>query len=126
MLHGAFSVLGLLVIAESTSFFQNVWTLASAKKEESEVARKVFDVMSVPFYGFYSVVRGFVGPLFVYRMVGFYSTGVVDNVVPRWLWVSWIFVVVMAISVSILWVSNNWIMLYRERMFRIQKDKKIR
>ncbi|KAK9064735.1 hypothetical protein SSX86_016117 [Deinandra increscens subsp. villosa] len=124
--HGAYVVLVLLILAEITSLFQNIWTLAGARKGESEVAHQVFDLMSPPFYALYSVVRGFAAPLFVYKMIGFYSSGVADNVVPKWLWVSWVFVVVMAISVSVLWVSNNWIELYRERMFRVEKEKKFR
>ncbi|XP_023745055.1 TLC domain-containing protein At5g14285 [Lactuca sativa] len=124
VLHGAYAVLILLALAEITSFFQNVWTLASARREDSETARQVFDLLSPPFYVLYSAVRGFAGPLFVYKMVVFYSSGVADNVIPKWLWVSWICVVVMAISVSVLWISNLWIELYRERMFKLEKEKK--
>ncbi|KAF5763922.1 putative TLC domain-containing protein [Helianthus annuus] len=123
--HGAYSVLILLVLAEVTSLLQNVWTLAGARKGDSEVARQVFDKMSVWFYGVYSVVRGVGAPLFVYRMVGFYASGVADSVVPRWLWVSWVCVVVAAISVSVLWVSNNWVELFRERGVRVEKGKKV-
>ncbi|XP_071696107.1 TLC domain-containing protein At5g14285-like [Rutidosis leptorrhynchoides] len=125
VLRGAYEVLILLVLAEVTSLFQNVWTLAGARKGDSEIARKVFDKMCVPFYVLYSVVRGFFAPVFVYKMVGFYSSGVADSVVPRWLWVSWICVVVMAISVSILWMINNWVVLYRERMIKTHTEKKI-
>nr|GEU82718.1 TLC domain-containing protein At5g14285-like [Tanacetum cinerariifolium]GEW11896.1 TLC domain-containing protein At5g14285-like [Tanacetum cinerariifolium] len=123
--HGAYGVLVLLALAEVTSLLQNVWTLATAQKEENEVAARVLYKISVPFYSLYSVVRGFVGPLFVYKMVVFYSSGVADNVVPKWIWVSWICVVVMAISVSILWVTNNWVALYRERMFKVEIGKKV-
>lgn len=125
-LHGAYGVLILLVLAEITSLFQNVWTLASARKVDSEIAAQVFDLLSPPFYALYSVVRGFAAPLFVYKMLAFYMSGAADNVVPRWLWVSWICVVIMAISVSILWISNNWIELYRDRIFETEKEKKIR
>ncbi|GJX97028.1 TLC domain-containing protein-like protein [Tanacetum coccineum] len=124
--HGAYGILMLLILAEVTSFFQNVWTLSSALKEESEFAHQVFDVLSPPFYAFYSVVRGFLGPLFVYKMVGFYVSGGADNVIPRWVWVSWICVVVAAISVSILWICNRWIELYRGRLVVGEKEKKIR
>ncbi|KAK1423244.1 hypothetical protein QVD17_18541 [Tagetes erecta] len=125
-LHGAYPVLVLLALAEVTSLFQNLWTLAGARKGDSEVAHQVFDLMSVPFYVVYSFVRGFIAPFFVYKMIGFYSSGVADNVVPKWLWVSWICVVVLAISVSVLWVSGNWVEWYRVRMVRIEKEKKIR
>ncbi|KAD7478704.1 hypothetical protein E3N88_01840 [Mikania micrantha] len=124
--HGAYAILILLVLAEITSLFQNIWTLACARRSDSEIAAQVFDLLSPPFYAFYSVVRGFVAPLFVYKMIVFYSSGAADNVVPRWLWVSWICVVVIAISVSVLWVSSNWVQLYRERMFKVEKEKKVR
>ncbi|KAK9067357.1 hypothetical protein SSX86_014684 [Deinandra increscens subsp. villosa] len=124
--HGAYGILILLILAEVTSFFQNVWTLASVLKAESKVAAQVFDVMSPPFYALYSVVRGLLGPLFVYKMVAFYLSGAADNVIPRWVWISWICVVVAAISVSILWISNRWIELYRERIAVIDKKQKIR
>nr|XP_043608570.1 TLC domain-containing protein At5g14285-like [Erigeron canadensis] len=126
VLHGAYPVLCLLIIAEVTSLFQNLWTLANARRDDSKVACKVFELICVPFYVFYSVVRGLVAPVFVYKMIVFYSSGVADDVVPKRVWVSWMFVVVSAISVSILWISNNWVVLYRERMGKIEKEKKIK
>ncbi|XP_071731166.1 TLC domain-containing protein At5g14285-like [Rutidosis leptorrhynchoides] len=126
VVHGAYGILVLLILAEVTSLFQNVWTLASALKSQSKVADQVFDVMSPPFYAFYSVVRGFLGPFFVYKMVVFYISGDADYVIPRWVWVSWIIVVVGAISVSILWICNRWIELYRERIAIYDMDQKIR
>lgn len=119
--HGAFAILVLLILAEVTSLCQNVWTLASARKSDVKFAAKVFDLLSPPFYALYSVVRGFLGPYFVYRMFGFYLSGAADSVIPKWVWVSWVFVVFMAISVSILWISNLWIELYRERKKKVGK-----
>ncbi|KAK9272513.1 hypothetical protein L1049_002886 [Liquidambar formosana] len=121
--HGAFAILVLLVLAEVTSACQNAWTLASARKADSAVAAKVYELLSPPFYALYSVARGFAGPLFVYQMVVFYMSGVAENVIPRWVWVSWIVVVVMAISVSILWISNLWVEFYRERSEKLEKKK---
>lgn len=126
MVHGAYGILVLLILAEVTSFFQNVWTLAGVLRVESKVAAQVFDVLSPPFYAFYSVVRGLFGPFFVYKMMGFYLSGEADDVIPRWVWVSWIFVVVAAISVSILWICNRWVELYRERIGVVEKEKKVR
>ncbi|KAG8384951.1 hypothetical protein BUALT_Bualt04G0171500 [Buddleja alternifolia] len=118
--HGAFAILVLLILAEVTSLCQNVWTLASARRSDVKLAAKVYDFLSPPFYALYSVVRGFLGPYFVYRMVRFYVSGAADNVIPKWMWMSWVFVVFMAISVSILWISNLWIELYKERKMRIK------
>lgn len=80
-----------------------------------EFAAKVFDLLSPPFYALYSVVRGFLGPYFVYRMFRFYVTGAADSVIPKWVWISWVVVVVAAISVSILWILNLWVVLLREK-----------
>ncbi|KAK4417866.1 TLC domain-containing protein [Sesamum alatum] len=119
--HGAFAILVLLILAEVTSLCQNVWTLANARRSDVKFAAKLYDFLSPPFYALYSVVRGFLGPYFVYRMLVFYSSGAADGVIPKWVWISWVFVVFTAISVSILWISNLWIQLYRERMKKVEK-----
>lgn len=119
--HGAFAILVLLVLAEVTSFCQNVWTLASARRSDVEFAAKVYDLLSPPFYALYSVVRGFLGPYFVYRMLAFYLTGAADAVIPKWVWISWLLVVVVAISVSILWIMNLWVVFFREKNKKAEK-----
>ncbi|KAG9158960.1 hypothetical protein Leryth_013330 [Lithospermum erythrorhizon] len=86
--HGGCALLVLLILAEVTSFCQNAWTLASARRNDSEFAAKF---------------------------------GAAHNVVPKWAWISWVFVVFTAISVSILWVVNRWIDYFRERNRKIQK-----
>ncbi|XP_022883935.1 TLC domain-containing protein At5g14285-like [Olea europaea var. sylvestris] len=123
VLHGAYAILVLLILAEVTSLCQNVWTLASARRSDVKFAAKVYDLFSPPFYAFYSVVRGFVGPYFVYRMFVFYLSGVSNHVIPKWVWITWISVVVMAISVSILWISNLWIQLYSDRTKKVEQEK---
>ncbi|KAJ7013887.1 TLC domain-containing protein [Populus alba x Populus x berolinensis] len=65
---GAYAVLMLLILAEVTSACQNAWTLANARRIDVEFAAKVYDFLSLPFYAFYSVVRGILGPYFVYQM----------------------------------------------------------
>ncbi|KAJ4882838.1 DNA-binding storekeeper protein-related [Raphanus sativus] len=125
--HGACAILGLLILAEVTSACQNAWTLAGARKSdpESRLAVKVYDFLSPPFYAFYSVVRGVLGPLFFGKMVASYARGEADGVIPNWLWVSWAVVVGTAITVSILWIWNLWIELFRERKAKLgQEDKK--
>ncbi|CAI9752592.1 unnamed protein product [Fraxinus pennsylvanica] len=124
--HGAYAILMLLILAEITSLCQNVWTLASARRSDVKFAARVYDLLSPPFYALYSMMRGFVGPYFVYRMFVFYLSGVANNVIPKWVWISWISVVVTAISVSILWISNLWIELYSERMKKVESKKKNR
>ncbi|OVA15102.1 TRAM/LAG1/CLN8 homology domain [Macleaya cordata] len=119
--HGAFAILVLLILAEVTSFCQNTWTLANARKADLPTAARLYDFLSPPFYVFYSIVRGIAGPLFVYQMGAFYLSGAADNVIPRWLVVSWLVVVVVAISVSILWVANLWVELFREKSREVEK-----
>ncbi|GAA0139100.1 hypothetical protein LIER_00715 [Lithospermum erythrorhizon] len=119
--HGGCALLVLLILAEVTSFCQNAWTLASARRNDLEFAAKLYDYLSPPFYALYSVVRGCVGPAFVFKMLMFYVSGAAHNVVPKWAWISWVFVVFTAISVSILWVVNRWIDYFRERNRKIQK-----
>ncbi|KAK7260622.1 hypothetical protein RIF29_26832 [Crotalaria pallida] len=121
--HGAFAVIVLLILAEVTSACQNAWTLAAARRSEDHVAAKVYDALSLPFYALYSVVRGFVGPYFMYKMVVFYAGGCADGLVPRWVWVSWVVVVVVAIGVSIMWITNLWLELYRERTRKLEQKK---
>lgn len=121
VLHGAYCILVLLILAEVTSFCQNIWTLAGARRSDLAFADKVYKFLSPPFYALYTLVRGLAGPFFVYNMFMFYLGGAADHVIPRWIWISWILVVGMAISVSILWITNNWVELYRERTRKFDK-----
>lgn len=40
--HGAYAILVLLILAEITSFCQNAWTLAGARRSDSEFAARLF------------------------------------------------------------------------------------
>ncbi|KAJ6793040.1 TLC domain-containing protein-like [Iris pallida] len=124
VLHGAFAILVLLVLAEATSLCQNVWTLAGLRKAEWAFAEDVYRVLSPPFYILYTLMRGFAGPWFFYKMSAFYLSGKGGDVIPMWLAVAWIVVVGGAISVSILWISNLWVKLYAEK--KGKGDKKER
>ncbi|KFK25658.1 hypothetical protein AALP_AA8G143000 [Arabis alpina] len=122
--HGACAILGLLILAEVTSACQNAWTLAGARKNDDGLALKVYDLLTPPFYMFYSIVRGVLGPLFFGKMVAFYANGGAQGVIPNWLWISWAVVVGTAITVSILWIWNLWIELFRERKIKLSQGKK--
>ncbi|KDP46331.1 hypothetical protein JCGZ_10171 [Jatropha curcas] len=119
--HGAYAILWLLILAEVTSLCQNTWTLAGARRTDVKFASKVYDFLSPPFYAFYSLVRGLLGPYFVYQMGAFYISGVADRVIPKWVWISWMIVVTTAISVSILWITNLWVELYRAKKSKCEK-----
>ncbi|CAJ1947574.1 unnamed protein product [Sphenostylis stenocarpa] len=119
--HGAVAVLTLLALAEATSALQNAWALARVRQNDAPFAASVVNVLSVPFYGLYSVVRGLLGPYFVFRMAAFYSGGGADGVIATWVWISWIAVVSMAIAGSVAWVWNLWVEVYRERSRKIEK-----
>ncbi|KAE8099704.1 hypothetical protein FH972_017661 [Carpinus fangiana] len=54
----------------------------------------------------------------------FYASEAAGNMIPKWAWVSWMVVIVVAILVSILWVLNLWIDWCRERSHRAQKKIK--
>lgn len=88
-----------------------------------EIAVKVNELLSPLFYAFYSVVRGLAGPNFFFYVYDdcVYLSGAADDVIPRLVWVSWVVIVVLVISVSMLWISNLWIELYRERTGKIEK-----
>lgn len=115
VLHGAFSILVLLILAEVTSFCQNVWTLAGLKRLELPFAANVYKSLSPPFYALYTLMRVVLGPLFFFKMSAFYLSGNVEGVIPTWVAISWIVVVGGAISVSILWICNRWMELYSEK-----------
>ncbi|PON88711.1 hypothetical protein TorRG33x02_154170 [Trema orientale] len=63
--HGTFSILFLLILAEVTSFYQNMWMLANARRGNVEFAAKVYDLLSPPFYALYLVACGFMRPYFI-------------------------------------------------------------
>jgi hypothetical protein len=60
--------------------------------------------------------------IFVYLLIFekiVYASGAAGNMIPKWAWVSWMFVIVAAILVSILWVLillNLWIDWFREKV----------
>ncbi|XP_020202804.1 TLC domain-containing protein At5g14285 [Cajanus cajan] len=114
--HGAVGVLALLALAEATSAMQNAWALARAGR-----AQALSRAVTVPFYCLYTVVRGVLGPCVVLRMVRFYSMGGAHGVIATWVWVSWVLVVSFAIAGSLMWVSNLWIQVFRERRDRVQE-----
>ncbi|KMT13703.1 hypothetical protein BVRB_4g080850 [Beta vulgaris subsp. vulgaris] len=122
--HGAFSILVLLILAEITSLLQNLWTLANARRVESEFAAKVYNFLSPPFYVLYTIARVILGPFFVYKMGCSLWRGDADGIIPTWVWISWIGVIVMAISVSILWIWNLWIHFFREWQCNERLNKK--
>lgn len=112
--HGSVPLLVLLIIAEITSACQNTWSLAGYRKSDVPAARRLYEFLSPLFYGFYTVVRGILGPLFVYRMGVFYTSGAADGIIPRWAWISWMCVIVCAVLVSILWITEKWIAFYKD------------
>ncbi|RZS01854.1 hypothetical protein BHM03_00031801 [Ensete ventricosum] len=84
VVHGAFSILVLLVLAEVTSACQNVWTLAGLRKADLPIAARIHKNLSPPFYGLYTIMRGFIGPVFFYKMSAYYLSGKGSNVIPIW------------------------------------------
>lgn len=123
--HGAIALLILLFLAEITSFCQNLWSLAGLRRAESAAAAELYGSLSPLFYGFYSLVRGVFGPMFVYKMGRFYGSGLADGLIPVWAWASWMVVIVASILVSILWVFNNWVNWWKARNYKVEAQKKV-
>ncbi|KAK4754852.1 hypothetical protein SAY87_008609 [Trapa incisa] len=73
--HGSYAVLFLLILAEVTSACQNTWTLARARREDVPFAAKLYAFITPPFYALYTIVRGVVAPVFVFKMGAFYVSG---------------------------------------------------
>lgn len=119
--HGAVSILGLLVLAEITSPCQNTWSLARYRRVDLPEAARYYEFSSPYFFTFYSVVRGIFGPIYVLKMGAAFASGAADGLIPRWAWISWMIVIVTAIGVSILWVLNLWIGLYKTRANLLKK-----
>ncbi|KAM0940605.1 putative TLC domain-containing protein [Dioscorea sansibarensis] len=115
VLHGSFALLVLLVLAEVTSPFQNIWTLSGLRETESADAAELHQFLSLPFYTLYTIMRGFAGPLFFYKMSAYYFSGKADDVIPSWVSILWVIIIGSAIGVSILWISNHWAELHSER-----------
>ncbi|XP_073291912.1 TLC domain-containing protein At5g14285-like [Primulina huaijiensis] len=86
--HGAFAILVLLILAEVTSFCQNLWTLAGARRSDLKFAAMLYDFLSPPFYAFYTIIRGFLASYFVYQML---VRGAGHGAIPQWVWISWHF-----------------------------------
>eukprot|EP00258_Populus_trichocarpa_P046702 XP_024462721.1 TLC domain-containing protein At5g14285 isoform X2 [Populus trichocarpa] len=122
MIHyGAHGLLLLLILAEVTSACQNVWSIAGSRKADVPAAARLHEFLAVPFYALYSLVRGILGPVCLFKMGVFYLNGGAHGLIPAWAWISWMVVIGSAILVSILWVSNLWAEWIRERSHRAQK-----
>ncbi|XP_057494152.1 TLC domain-containing protein At5g14285-like [Actinidia eriantha] len=112
--HGAFPILVVLVLGEVTSLCHNTWRISGFRRAHSQVAARVQE-FSPLFYGFYTVVRGILAPVFVCKMAIFYLRGGGDGLVPMWAWVSWTVVIAGGNLFSIVWVFNMWLGLWGER-----------
>ncbi|WCJ38687.1 TRAM LAG1 and CLN8 (TLC) lipid-sensing domain containing protein [Euphorbia peplus] len=119
---GAYGILVLLILAEATSLCQNIWSICRFRKTDDPTAARLYEVLSPNFLAFYSVVRGILGPIFMFKMGVFYLSGENKGLVPGWAWISWMVVIVSAILVSILWVQNHWVRWLRERR-RLEQKK---
>lgn len=85
-----------------------------------EFAARVYSILSVPFYVMYTIARVILGPMFLYKMGCSFVRGEGDENIPTWVMVSWIGIIAMAISVSILWIWNLWVDLFRECKKKVQ------
>ncbi|KAF6988748.1 hypothetical protein CFC21_006214 [Triticum aestivum] len=89
--HGAYALL-------------NVWTLIGIRRAEVPATASVYNTLSPAFYVLYTIVRG-----------------VVVDLIPWWVRISWIIVVSATIMVSNFWIWNLWKTLLKERKQSIGK-----
>ncbi|KAH7299711.1 hypothetical protein KP509_24G025700 [Ceratopteris richardii] len=101
--HGAFSIMLLLGLAESTSLIQNAWSISSLAQ-----APYLHSILNTIFLPFFTLVRGFLGPVLTWHLCVYYFSGHAASVIPMWLSFYWMFVVVVAITGSIYWVFGLW------------------
>lgn len=121
--HGAVSILVLLVLAEITSPCQNTWSLARYRKVDLPGAAAYYEFLSPIFFTFYSVVRGILAPFYVFKLLlmMFFVNGAGNGLIPLWALVSWMVIIVTAIGISISWVLNHWVALYRRKFIELKK-----
>ncbi|CAN8266255.1 unnamed protein product [Cochlearia groenlandica] len=122
--HGACGLLALLIVAEATSACQNSWTLAEARGTNAPLAVRLHRFVTLPFYASYSVCRCVIAPLLIVKMTWYYVTGGAADVIPKWVWVSWTVVIVIAVTVSNLWIWNLWVLFFEDRYSKIAKKIK--
>ncbi|KAJ6430325.1 hypothetical protein OIU84_021680 [Salix udensis] len=122
MIHyGAQGLVLLLVLAEVTSACQNVRSIAGNRKADVPAAARLHDLLAAPFYALYSLVRGILGPICLFKMGVFYLNGGAAGLIPAWAWISWMVVIGSAILVSIVWILNRWEEWIAERSHKAQK-----
>lgn len=122
MIHyGAQGLALLLVLAEVTSACQNVRSIAGNRKADVPAAARLHDLLAAPFYALYSLVRGILGPICLFKMGVFYLNGGAAGLIPAWAWISWMVVIGSAILVSIVWILNRWEEWITERSHKAQK-----
>uniref|UniRef100_A0A6N2MNK9 3-oxoacyl-[acyl-carrier-protein] reductase n=1 Tax=Salix viminalis TaxID=40686 RepID=A0A6N2MNK9_SALVM len=122
MIHyGAQGLVLLLVLAEVTSACQNVRSIAGNRKADVPAAARLHDLLAAPFYALYSLVRGILGPICLFKMGVFYLNGGAAGLIPAWAWISWMVVIGSAILVSIVWILNRWEEWITERSHKAQK-----
>ncbi|KAI5679325.1 hypothetical protein M9H77_10275 [Catharanthus roseus] len=123
--HGAVSILVFLLLAEITSPCQNTWSLARYKSLDLPIANRYYEFLSPIFLSFYSFVRGILGPFFAFKIGVFFINGGGNGFIPLWGLVSWSIVTVATIGISILWVFNQWVSLFRRRRAHNNVFKKV-
>ncbi|XVF85183.1 hypothetical protein PTKIN_Ptkin17bG0098000 [Pterospermum kingtungense] len=119
--HGASALLRLLIAAESTNLCSNLWTLLGLLRADVPVAAQVYELLSHWIYAAYTVNWGVLGSILVCEMVVFDLSGLADNLIPTWAWISWMGLIIIAMLVTIARIYHHWQDWYRER----NKRKKV-
>ncbi|KAJ6351489.1 hypothetical protein OIU78_007413 [Salix suchowensis] len=102
------SALENTVLEFSTAYFladllhyMNVRSIAGNRKADVPAAARLHDLLAAPFYALYSLVRGILGPICLFKMGVFYLNGGAAGLIPAWAWISWMVVIGSAILAAI-------------------------
>ncbi|XVF85184.1 hypothetical protein PTKIN_Ptkin17bG0098100 [Pterospermum kingtungense] len=110
MVHqGAHALLLLLILAESTSPCENLWTLVGLRRADVPAAAALHELLSPCFHALYSVFRGILGPVLFYYLMGFFLDALANHYIPESTLISWMIVIGTAMLVNMVLVVVHWV-----------------
>ncbi|KAH7315504.1 hypothetical protein KP509_21G052300 [Ceratopteris richardii] len=106
--HGALSVMLLMAVGEITTPLQSVWTIARLGRDQSTLAKRVYESVSLPFTLLFTCTRGIIGPWITWKLCEFYLFDVRRHMIPMWLSSLWMSMVIIGMTGSMLWLWSLW------------------
>lgn len=111
--HGALSVMALMGLGEVTTPLQSIWTVARLGRDDSYLAKRIYESTSLLFTIFFTITRGITAPILAWKLFEFYLSNQAKDVIPFWLAASWMAMVSVGLAGSIMWVYSLWVGLRR-------------